>query len=97
VADAALVLVGDELRLVPLDGAREPVENLGSLPLADVDVTDSLPVVSGTAARAAHDAALDDWLRLTAATLVGIGARALEIGAQYAKERKAWGVPIGSY
>src|SRR5262249_6064635 len=31
------------------------------------------------------------------AALVGIGARALEIGIDYARERKAWGVPIGSF
>ena len=45
----------------------------------------------------AFDGALDDFLVLTAAGLVGIGARALEIGVEYVKERKAWGVPIGSF
>jgi hypothetical protein len=39
----------------------------------------------------------DDWLRLTAATLVGLAARALEIGVAYVKERHAFGVPIGSF
>src|SRR5262249_13743529 len=33
----------------------------------------------------------------TAGALVGIGARALEIGVEYVKERKAWGVPVGSF
>lgn len=101
VADDAIVLDGDRLVLVPLSGATTAVENLGSMPLADVAVAVAagagIELASGPAALAAHDAALDDWLRLTAAALVGIGARALEIGVEYVKERKAWGVPIGSF
>ena len=34
---------------------------------------------------------------LMAGALVGIGARSLEIGVEYVKERKAFGVPIGSF
>ena len=103
VADAASVLDGDRLLLVPLDDAvRTTVENLGSMPLADVNVAairDSATVVlaSGPDALAAHDAAVDDFLRLTAAALVGMGARALEMGVEYVKERTAFGVPIGSF
>jgi alkylation response protein AidB-like acyl-CoA dehydrogenase len=98
VADEAIVLEGDRLLLVPLEGARAPFENLGSMPLADVDVHPGSEVLcSGDEALAAHDAALDDWLVLTAAALVGIGARALEMGVDYVKERRAWGVPIGTF
>jgi alkylation response protein AidB-like acyl-CoA dehydrogenase len=98
VADDALVLDGDRLVAVPLEGVRTPVENLGSMPLADVQFGGHGDVLAtGDAALVAHDAALDDWLRLTAAALVGIGARALEIGVEYVKERRAWGVPIGSF
>ena len=98
VADDAVVLDGDRLLLVPLDGHRTIVENLASMPLADVAVPASAVVLAeGAAALAAHDRALDDWLALTAAALVGLGARALEIGVDYVKERRAWGVPIGSF
>jgi alkylation response protein AidB-like acyl-CoA dehydrogenase len=105
VADAAIVLAGDRLVLTPLtslspddDGARRVVGNMGSMPLADVDVArDAVELAAGDAAAALHDAALDDWLALTAAALVGIGARGLELGVEYVKERKAWGVPIGSF
>jgi alkylation response protein AidB-like acyl-CoA dehydrogenase len=98
VADEAVVLDGDRLVLVALEGARTIVENLGSLPLADVTVGPDAPVLaSGPAALAAFEAAVDDFLFLTAAALVGTGARALEIGVEYVKERKAWGVPIGSF
>ena len=63
---------------------------------------DRLPVRArcwprATPRSAAHDRALDEWLALTAVALVGLGARALEIGVEYVKERKAWGVPIGSF
>ena len=99
VADDALVLRDDRLLLVPLDGARSPFENLGSMPLADVDLDESgvQEVARGSQALTVHDAAVDDWLRLTAAALVGLAARALEIAVAYVKERKAWGVPIGSF
>ena len=98
VADDAVVLDGDRLLLVPLDGHRTIVENLASMPLADVAVPASAVVLAeGAAALAAHDRALDDWLALTAAALVGLGARALGIGVDYVKERRAWGVPIGSF
>lgn len=96
-ADAAVVLHEGSLVLVELEGRRGSFENLGSLPLADVSVAGGRELASGAGARAALDAAVDDWLRLTAANLVGIGARALEIGVEYVKERHAFGVPIGSF
>ena len=98
IADDAVVLVGDQLLLVPLIQARTLVENLGSMPVADVAVVDEAEVLaSGPQALIAFDAAVDDFLSLTAAALVGIGARALEIGIAYVKERIAWGVPVGSF
>ena len=47
--------------------------------------------------RAVYEAALDEWMALTAILLVGVAARALEIGVAYAKERHAFGAPIGSF
>jgi len=97
VADDALVLVGDRLLLVPLEARRTPVANLGSMPLADLAIDGGVEVAHGPAAVAAFDATIDDWLTLTAAALVGVGARGLEIGVEYARERHAWGRPIGSF
>lgn len=98
IADDAVVLAGHRLLLVPLDGNRTIVENLGSMPLADVVVPASAVVLAeGDAALTAHDHAVDDWMALTAAALVGVAARSLEIGVEYVKERRAWGVPIGSF
>jgi alkylation response protein AidB-like acyl-CoA dehydrogenase len=54
-------------------------------------------LAEGDAARVAHERAVDEWMALTGAALVGVAARALEIGVAYVKERKAWGVPIGTF
>ena len=98
IADDAVILDGERLLLVPLDGVRTVVENLGSMPLADIAIPPSSVVLAeGEAAFVAHDRALDEWMALTGAALVGIGARALEIGVEYVKERKAFGAPIGSF
>lgn len=98
VADAAVMLLGSDVVLVDLDGRRSPVANLGALPLADIDyVGEPTVLASGEGAVAAFEAALDDWLTLAASALVGIAARAVEIGVEYATERRAWGRPIGSF
>jgi alkylation response protein AidB-like acyl-CoA dehydrogenase len=99
VADDAIVLHDDELLLVPLHGdVTRPIENLGSSPVADVDIrSDAVRLAVGPAAVQAHERALDEWLALTAVALVGIGARALEIGVEYAKERHVSGTPIGRF
>jgi alkylation response protein AidB-like acyl-CoA dehydrogenase len=94
VADAAIVVRDGTLVLVDLDDRRRTFENLGSLPLADVPVDGGRVLAEGPEAVAA---AVDDWLRLTAMALVGLGARALELGVEYVKERHAFGVAIGSF
>jgi alkylation response protein AidB-like acyl-CoA dehydrogenase len=43
------------------------------------------------------DLAVDEWLVLMANALAGMGARALEIGVGYVKDRRAFDVPIGSF
>ncbi len=97
VADDVVVLVGDRLLLVAAGGVS-PVANLGAMPLADVDVTgDAIELAAGSSAIAAFESSIDEWLALTAAALVGIGARSLEIGVDYVKERRAFGAPIGSF
>lgn len=97
VADVVVALVGDRLIASPI-GERTLVDNLGTLPLADVVVSASAVVLAeGDQAHAAHSRALDFWLTLTACALTGVGARAVEVGVQYAKERRAFGVAIGTF
>jgi alkylation response protein AidB-like acyl-CoA dehydrogenase len=98
IADNVLVFTGDEMCAVPLLEQREPIENIGSLALADVRL-DGAEVALGTqkSPRIAYETALNEWLVLTSASLVGLGAKALQVGVAYVQERKAWGSPIGSF
>lgn len=97
-ADDALVLVGDRLLLVALEDRRSAVANLGSMPLADVDLTSGeRELVTGPEAVTLFEHAVDEWRALTAAALVGLSQRVLEIGVEYVKERKAFGQPVGQF
>jgi alkylation response protein AidB-like acyl-CoA dehydrogenase len=98
VADAVVAFSGERLIAVPLGGNRRLVQNLGSLPLADVTVDDDVVVLAeGDDARRIFSDALDLWLALTASALAGAAKRAVELGVEYAKQRQAFGSPIGSF
>lgn len=97
VADVVIALIGDRLVASPIR-TRVIVENLGTLPLADVEIgAEAVTLAEGDVAEDVYSAGLDRWLALTAAALAGIGARAVEVGSQYAKERHAFGTPIGTF
>jgi alkylation response protein AidB-like acyl-CoA dehydrogenase len=99
VCDAVVVSDGGRLVLVPVgDDGRRPVANLASAPLADIDVAgQGRELAAGAEARDRFETALDEWLVLTAAAVVGGGAAALDLGCAYAAERQAFGAPIGSF
>lgn len=98
VADGVVALVGRSLVMVPTRD-RTRVENLGSLPLADIPIHDDdfTVLAEGEHARRLFSGAVDLWLTLTAAALVGAAATAVEIGVDYAKQRHAFGTPIGAF
>jgi alkylation response protein AidB-like acyl-CoA dehydrogenase len=97
VADQALVRRDDRLVLVDLDDStRHGIANLASEPLADIDVADGAVVASGSEADQSFDRAIDEWLVLTAARLVGAAEAAHRMTCHYALERETWGKPIGS-
>ena len=96
VADDVLTRAEDRIVLVP--GRGKHVDNLGALPLADVAIGDELVVLATDAeAGSAWELAVDEWLLLMASCLVGLAAKALELGVAYAKERQAFGVTIGTF
>ena len=97
VADVIVALEG-----VDLVAHRRPTEvrrvpNLGGLPLAMWEPIDSEVLATGADAVAAFERACDDVRLLRAAALFGLASEAIDIGAAYARERLAFGIPIGTY
>jgi alkylation response protein AidB-like acyl-CoA dehydrogenase len=100
VCDALIVPTAGRLRLVPPPPeARRSVANLGSAPLADIDVDidRGVELALGNTAGELFETALDEWLVLTAAALVGMATAAHGAVCAYAAERRAFGALIGSY
>lgn len=102
IADAVLVVVDGDLVTAEIGDDRVVPENSGCLPLADVTVSaDTLSantvLSGGDAVVAAMEAALDDYLVLTAQAVAAMAVRAIEIGVEYVKEREAFGQRIGAF
>ena len=97
VAELVLVRQSDAVVAVRNQPAAPLVPNHGSLPLADVPLDVVQELASGADAVSAFEAAIDEWLLLTASALVGVSAAALASAVEYAKDRHAFGAPIGSY
>lgn len=103
VAEIVVALDGDNLVVVEVEPPGVSPANLGCVPLADVPLrTDegarsSTVLATGAAAHQAFETALAEWRVLMAAALAGLAARSLEIGVEYVKVRKQFGVPIGSF
>jgi alkylation response protein AidB-like acyl-CoA dehydrogenase len=98
VADVVLVLDGGRVVAVDRPADVRHISNMGSLPLARwVDPRRRAVVAEGANAGDLFARALDEVRVLRAAALVGMTGEAIEIGAAYARERRAFGVPIGTY
>jgi len=97
VADAVLGMHGERLVIASADVPAPHVPNLACAPLAWWDLADGAPLATGEPASMLFTRAQQEWRVLTAAALVGIGQTALDLAAEYAKERFAFGVQIGSF
>ncbi len=71
--------------------------NTADLPLADRDLSDAQTVASGAAAEDAWERALSEWKALTAVAYAGLAAEVLAMGVDYTKQRRQFGVPVGSF
>jgi alkylation response protein AidB-like acyl-CoA dehydrogenase len=98
IADTVVYLDRGQLWSSDAGTAGTAVANLGSLPLADVPIGgDAVLLAAGPEVDALFDQARHEWLVLMANALAGMGARSLEIGVEYVRERHAFGAPIGSF
>jgi alkylation response protein AidB-like acyl-CoA dehydrogenase len=97
VAGVVIIRQGTELRALRPDPAPPLVPNLGSLPLADVPAAGGEVLADDRHAAAAFETAVDEWLLLTASALAGLSASALALAVDYARERTAFGQPIGAF
>jgi alkylation response protein AidB-like acyl-CoA dehydrogenase len=98
IAGAVIALQGDRLVTVQRPPDVRPTSNMGAMPLARWNNAgeDGL-LVEGDQARELFSAALNEVRVLRAATLVGLASEAIEIGAEYARQREAFGIRIGTY
>jgi alkylation response protein AidB-like acyl-CoA dehydrogenase len=98
VADVVLGLVDGSLVAVSRPADARAISNMGSLPLARWSGASEVEVLSeAPRAAQAFSRALAEVRVMRAAALVGLSAEAIELGAAYAQERSAFGVPIGAY
>jgi alkylation response protein AidB-like acyl-CoA dehydrogenase len=102
IADAVIARDGDALFVA--DSARTPrsarLGDLGSGALAHWDLERSPKtqvLASGEAGTRAMAQAASEWKLLAGFWLTGLARRALEIGADYARERIQFGIPIGGF
>src|SRR5439155_20005537 len=82
---------GDRVVAVTSTPAMQSPANHACAPLADRAVEGPVEVSADMAA------AVDEWKVLTAAALVGVAAKAQELGVQYAIARHQFDRPIGSF
>lgn len=100
VAEAVVARKGAQVVLIEVPAeARIAEANLASTPIAEIDLA-ALParvLGSGEAALAAFAGGIEEWKLLISAALSGLAREALKMAAAYACERKAFGVPIGTF
>ncbi|HEX8592395.1 MAG TPA: acyl-CoA dehydrogenase [Pseudomonas sp.] len=101
VAYAVLRLEGQNLVAVSVKHAGKPEGNLGADAVVISDATlhrfDQRVIASGSMAVALFQAAVEEWKVLKSAALFGLARQAIELAAEYSRERIQFGKPIGSF
>jgi 3-oxochol-4-en-24-oyl-CoA dehydrogenase len=98
VAEAVVFRFADEVRLLQTPSGI-PEANTGGLSSKRVSLPKGAGILlqGGAAAVAAFQAAVEEWKLLTAAAIAAASHQALVNAAAYARERQAFGRPIGSF
>jgi alkylation response protein AidB-like acyl-CoA dehydrogenase len=94
IADVIVGVDGDDLVAVSAEPPGKAPRNHGDAPLADRSTQGDRIRLGG--AEDLH-IVLVEWKLLAAAQLVGLAARALTIGIEYARDRKQFGRPIAEF
>jgi alkylation response protein AidB-like acyl-CoA dehydrogenase len=101
VSDAVVGVEGDELVIVTRDEKPRQVANQGCAPLAWWDLGAAggsrTVLATGSQAQGLIEDARREWKLLMAAAQVGLADGANKIAVDFAKERIAFGVPIGTF
>lgn len=88
---------GERLLLADCAAAHRPSATLSSLAFADVPLAGATVISEGAEAAALYADAMTRWRCLTAAIEVGIAGASLDIGVDYVKARRQFGVPIATF
>lgn len=99
VADHIILRERDDIIRLTADTRPARVNNIGHLPMAWVDPSGAehrTVLAGGPEAIAEYELALDEWRVLTAAALVGLVEKTMQIAAEFAKNRYTMGVPIST-
>ncbi|MCB2074706.1 MAG: acyl-CoA dehydrogenase [Novosphingobium sp.] len=99
-AEVVVARNGDDVVAVSLGEAdRKAEDNLASNGIGEVDLGGAAQTVlaSGSAALDEFARGLEEWKLLTAAALNGLAREAVRLASEYACERHAFGVPIGTF
>lgn len=104
-ANYVLARKGTQVVLIDADSAATTESgnrygtNLASTPLAELHLADAVqtPLSETEEGITAFSQALEEWKLLMAAALSGLSRQAVQMAADYACEREAFGQPIGCY
>jgi alkylation response protein AidB-like acyl-CoA dehydrogenase len=99
IADHVIIRDQDQVVRLKFDSHPPKIDNLGRLPMGWIDVQSASTrtvLASGPQAVAEYRRAVDEWMVLTAAALVGMTDEAMRIAAEFAKTRYTMGVPIAT-
>ena len=100
-ADLLIAAVDGQIVCVPGDRvagqAQRSVDGARALATVSWHPADVVVLADGAEAAAALDRALDRGALATAAQLIGLGQQLLDLTVDYVKERRQFGVPIGSF
>jgi 3-oxochol-4-en-24-oyl-CoA dehydrogenase len=100
VARAVIARDGQDVVLIFIpESARDGEPNLASTPVTELDLKAGVRNLMSERGQGleAFTQALEEWKLLMAAALFGLAREAARLAAAYARERVAFGQPIGSY